>query len=230
MTLQPNITLLIASSDDINLDIQLRHEPGHSLETYIDDQSWCTLTRHDATCILSQMSQALFHLHQMGMVHDDMKPDNIIYSPDHRHSTLIDFGAAYSELVKPAGYFNTSGTPPYAPPEYLRRIKGKKGDVWGLGVTMLFLMKEVELPAGEWILPHALEGEDRPRKEMVTWLKRVEGVRVGLGERKGVMGGLVGAMLEAEPDERIGSGGLVDRLDALQGRVIWEESLKHSQK
>jgi serine/threonine protein kinase len=122
----------------------------------------------------------------LSIIHDDIKPDNIMYSSSTLHCSLIDFGAAYNVEKVGKGYFNTSGTPPYAPPEYLKRTKGEEGegDVWALGVTMLFAIGEVELPAGDWILPHALEG-GKPRVEMETWLKRVQELGQDLESRGG---------------------------------------------
>ena len=116
-----------------------------------------------------------------------------------QHGVLIDFGAALNHEVLPEGRFNPSGTPPYAPPEFLQRRKGSAGDVWALGVTMLFAFKYVKLPDGAWILPHVFE-EDLVLEEMKSWLNVVEGWREALIEQNH---GLLAGMLEQDPDKRI---------------------------
>lgn len=116
-----------------------------------------------------------------------------------QHSVLIDFGAALNHKILPPDWFNPSGTPPYAPPEFLQRKKGSAGDVWALGVTMLFALKYVKLPDGEWILPHVFENEV-VLEEMRSWLKEVEGWRQELVD--GVHG-LLAEMLEEDPNKRI---------------------------
>ncbi|WYZ44064.1 hypothetical protein EsH8_VII_000500 [Colletotrichum jinshuiense] len=209
------ITLILAS-DPGDLTITLRHEPGRSLDLYIDPGTrHTTLSPADADLVWSHVSGALAYLHSRSILHDDVKPDNIIFSPaaPHPRAVLIDFGAALvNPSFLPSGGWTPSGTPPYAPPEFLQRRKGYAGDIWGLGVTMLFCLGRVPLPDGEWILPHVFEDE-AVRGEMVAWLGRVEelrGAEVG-GER-----GLLAEMLNPDPDARIGSGELARRLAAFE--------------
>lgn len=116
-----------------------------------------------------------------------------------QHSVLIDFGAALNHNVLPENWFNPSGTPPYAPPEFLQRRKGSAADIWALGVTMLFAFKYVKLPDGEWILPHVFENA-LVLEEMRSWLSEVERWRQVLAE--GVHG-LLADMLEQDPNQRI---------------------------
>lgn len=85
------------------------------------------------------MPGVLAHLHSTcSLMHDDVKPENIMWDPVSRNGVLVDLGAALNHKALPDDFFNPSGTPPYAPPEYLRRRKGRAGDVWALGVTMFF--------------------------------------------------------------------------------------------
>lgn len=170
-----------------------------------------TLSPPDCATLWAQMSSALAHLHSTCcLIHDDVKPENIMWNPVSQNSILVDFGAALNRKVLPAGFFNPSGTPPYAPPEYLQRRKSSEGDVWALGVTMLFAFGYLPLPDGAWILPEAFEKEG-VRRDMVDWLNEVEGWRRRLagGEK-----GLLAEMLEADPDGRVGSKELARRLGA----------------
>lgn len=197
-------------SDISRLTLTLRAEPGQSLDKYVDSHQKSTLPTGDSITLWKQVSSALAHLHANSITHDDVKPDNIMWDPATQHSVLIDFGAALNHKVLPADWFNPSGTPSYAPPEFLQRRKGSAGDVWALGVTMLFALKYVRLPDGEWILPHAFENA-LVLEEMRSWLNEVERWRqvlVGGGY------GLLAEMLEQDPDQRIVAAELEARLKA----------------
>jgi serine/threonine protein kinase len=167
-----------------------------------------TLSVTDAAALWRQMAGALSYVHMHCIVHDDVKPENIMWHGQGRHSVLLDFGAAIFHPGKAPVSFNASGTPAYAPPEYLLRRKGPEGDVWALGVTMLFAMGSVKLPSGAWILPHALEGREEPRREMVSWLAEIDSLRSAVQAQQP----LVARMLVADPDLRIESSELVQEI------------------
>ncbi|KAI1842164.1 hypothetical protein JX266_011697 [Neoarthrinium moseri] len=191
-------TAEILDSSLAELTITLRFEEGRSLDRHIDDRSRSTLSADDSNVVLTQMASALAHLHRRSVIHDDVKPDNIMWSSSQQRSVLIDFGAAIIDM--PEGYFNPSGTPSYAPPEFLKKRKDAKGDIWGLGVTMLFAFGYVALPDGEWLLPAVFE-EGTPRREMLEWLAEVEIMK----HRTERGNPLLAAMLETDLGKRIGN-------------------------
>ncbi|KAG8167811.1 hypothetical protein KVR01_003500 [Diaporthe batatas] len=193
-----NITQLL-DADIGRIALTLRVEPGQSLDKYVDDRWKSTISSGDSITLWKQMSSALAHLHTNSITHDDVKPDNIMWDPSAQHAVLIDFGAALNHNILPADWFNPSGTPPYAPPEFLHRGKGNAGDVWALGVTMLFAFKYISLPDGNWILPHIFE-DQMVLEEMKSWLTEVEGWRrILLGRHDD----LLAEMLDPDPDNRI---------------------------
>lgn len=206
---QANITQLL-DAEISRLTLTLRLEPGQSLDKYVDGQWKSTISSGDSTTLWKQMSSALAHLHANSITHDDVKPDNIMWDPRAQHGVLIDFGAALNHKALPADWFNPSGTPPYAPPEFLHRSKGSAGDVWALGVTMLFAFKYIKLPDGNWILPHVFQ-EELALEEMKSWLTEVEGWRqILLGQDDD----LLAEMLEQDPDKRIVAAELKLQLEA----------------
>jgi len=83
---------------------------------------------------LGQIADALCFLHSKGIVHRDIKDENVVIGPGGR-CVLIDFGS--SGLVKKGGWDTFSGTLDYAGPEILRgeRYEGKEQDVWAFGVV-----------------------------------------------------------------------------------------------
>jgi serine phosphatase RsbU (regulator of sigma subunit)/tetratricopeptide (TPR) repeat protein len=84
------------------------------------------------------ISSGLGELHRRGLVHRDVKPDNVLVSPDGR-AKIIDFGLVVEVGTEfAAGEF--IGTPAYASPEQtglLRRPIDGRADLYSLGV-MLF--------------------------------------------------------------------------------------------
>jgi len=88
---------------------------------------------------LGQLADSLAFLHERGIVHRDVKDENVILGP-HGKCILIDFGS--SGLVKKGGWDTFSGTLDYAGPEILRgeRYEGKPQDVWAFGVVAYVLL------------------------------------------------------------------------------------------
>lgn len=208
---QKHITQLW-DADVSQLTLTLRVESGRSLDKYVDDNWKSTLSPDSPVTLWKQISSALAYLHANSITHDDVKPDNIMWDPATQRSVLIDFGAALNHKSLPADWFNPSGTPPYAPPEFLQRRKCSAGDVWALGVTMLFAFKYIKLPDGEWILPHIFE-QELVLEEMKSWLREVDGWRMELAN--GNHHHLLADMLEQDPNKRITATELELQLEGL---------------
>lgn len=102
---------------------------------------------------LGQLSDALCFLHSRGIVHRDVKDENVVLGPNGK-CILIDFGS--SGLVKKSGWDTFSGTLDYAGPEILRgeRYHGKEQDVWAFGVVAYVLL------VGECPFTTAAEAQD----------------------------------------------------------------------
>ncbi len=86
------------------------------------------------------VAEALAHAHQRGILHQDIKPDNILLATDGRVK-LADLGLARvmsfgeDEANKPA-----LGTPQYVAPEVARRQPADtRSDIYSLGATMFHL-------------------------------------------------------------------------------------------
>lgn len=99
------------------------------------------LTESISKLYFYQMCHAIKYLHEKGITHRDIKPDNILLQSD-EEDTLVkvsDFGL--SKFVQKDSVMKTlCGTPLYVAPEVLKTMgKGsytKKVDVWSLGVVL----------------------------------------------------------------------------------------------
>ncbi|MGE0708678.1 MAG: protein kinase [Planctomycetota bacterium] len=108
---------------------------GESLERRIQRGP---LAPRAAAELVGALADALSHVHARGVLHRDLKPDNVLLEPDGT-PRLTDFGLAGDLLGDAERLTNTGamlGTPGYWPPEQLRGIReevGPPADVYGLG-------------------------------------------------------------------------------------------------
>jgi serine/threonine-protein kinase len=86
--------------------------------------------------ILLPAAEGLSVVHRAGLVHRDIKPDNIMLTPVHR-VVLMDFGLVLPEFDV-TGQQRVAGSPPYMAPEALLNTaatgSGHLVDIFGLGV------------------------------------------------------------------------------------------------
>ncbi len=75
------------------------------------------LTLNDALFYFKQVAEALAHAHSRGVIHRDIKPNNLLLSADHRTVKIADFGVAKLTTGE-ADEITRVGTNVYAPPEH----------------------------------------------------------------------------------------------------------------
>ncbi|KAK4238423.1 kinase-like domain-containing protein [Achaetomium macrosporum] len=129
----------------------------------------------DTSIILHDTISALAYLETQGIVHNDIKPANITYSPQ-RGAVLIDF-------------------------EMARAL----GDVWAFGITMLYVLGKMGLPeraVGSWRIRDVADERSHAYRRMMTWVDSVTLVR-GRLNRADRIEGLVHRMLEWTPESRV---------------------------
>jgi hypothetical protein len=118
----------------------MEYVAGDTLDRLIDMERRLSLER--ATKFVREVASGLAAAHRAGIIHRDIKPGNIIVSPDGKPH-LTDFGLArHTEAKKGLTIEGTFlGTPEYASPE---QVEGKKldhrTDLYSLGVTYYQLL------------------------------------------------------------------------------------------
>ena len=110
---------------------------GESLATALEREG--TLPPAEAVRIATGLARGLDAAHRLGIVHRDVKPDNIFLEGDDRHVLLGDFGIAKTTQVD-TGITGTGmivGTPRYMSPEQSTGDKDidARSDVYALGAV-----------------------------------------------------------------------------------------------
>lgn len=91
--------------------------PGADLAAWLN--TYHRLEPKHALAVLWQLSAAVDHLHELGIVHSDIKPSNIMLNVHDRRVTLIDFGVAF-DFESERAQRGSSGTRGYMAPEQTR--------------------------------------------------------------------------------------------------------------
>jgi serine/threonine-protein kinase len=122
----------------------LEYVEGEPLRTYLASHGPLPVDEVQRSGL--QLAETLEYVHQQGVVHRDLKPDNILIGPDGR-VTLTDFGIALrlaSRRLTFSHLSNAAGTPDYMAPEQVRGERGDaRTDVYALGCVLYELLTGV---------------------------------------------------------------------------------------
>lgn len=140
------VKLHAAFHDNVNCIFVLDLHVGADLRYYLKKKN-VMFTEENAAFVVSCISCALHHIHSKGIIHRDIKCENIIFD-EHGIPYLTDFGVAH--LHQPVGdcYLDlasdqvvctsTSGTKQYLAPEIFTKSHRHsfESDFWSLGIVM----------------------------------------------------------------------------------------------
>jgi len=127
----------IIKLDDGSLALIMSYIPGPTLEQMIernkkiDPETVCWITQ--------RVLNVLMYLHYHGVIHGDVKPQNIIIQPESHMVVLVDYGLS---LIRPKKDSSSKGyTPFFAPPEQIKGFTLLPGsDLYSLGMTMIYAL------------------------------------------------------------------------------------------
>ncbi|HEX4703634.1 MAG TPA: serine/threonine-protein kinase, partial [Pseudonocardiaceae bacterium] len=178
----------------------MEYVPADSLATVLARHG--PLPPHDVAWIGAQIASALAAAHEVGVVHRDVKPGNVLRT-DNGTAKLVDFGIsrAVGEVVMTATGL-VFGTPAYLAPEVANgEVPTPASDVFALGAT-LYAAVEGQPPFGLGDNPLAL-------------LHAVAGGRIRPPIQAGPLAGVLESLLRADPAERPGCAEVAATLAAL---------------
>lgn len=134
------------------LDYFVMGEEFYLVQEYIKGVTLARLVRRHGhlseatvTRFLKDMLSLLCYIHSRGVIHRDIKPQNVILAQEDRRLVLIDFGAVKHQIARldsSAREHSTEfiGTVGFAPPEQFSLRPVYASDIYALGATCLYLL------------------------------------------------------------------------------------------
>ncbi|XP_056142860.1 uncharacterized protein zmp:0000000881 [Lampris incognitus] len=146
----PNIVKLLGdiTLKDSKWIIPLEFIFGEDLETTIfkPTKSKIQMTPANKGTIITGMCEGLLHLHSKDIVHQDLKPENIMVEHSTNRAVIIDLGLAkfFRNGLNSA---IDMGNEAYSAPEVLQRCsqRDQRSDVWAMGKIITELCARVRL-------------------------------------------------------------------------------------
>lgn len=132
----PNVVSVYdVGESDGNPYIVMEYVEGTNLKRLITERG--SLTPEQAIAVVTQIGAALSYAHRNGLIHCDVKPHNILLSPNGR-AKLVDFGIAQAQVDRKRRKSEPQfGTPLYIAPEQAAgRPVSPSTDVYGLGLVL----------------------------------------------------------------------------------------------
>lgn len=134
------VDMQFAFQTDEKLYLVMEFVAGGELFTYIQLQKRqnqiSALSEEVIRFYAAEIVIALQHIHELGIVYRDLKPENVLVGAD-GHIKLTDFGLSKSNPNAENLTFTVCGTPEYIAPEVIKNHGHNKNiDYWSLGILL----------------------------------------------------------------------------------------------
>jgi uncharacterized protein YndB with AHSA1/START domain/predicted Ser/Thr protein kinase len=161
------VTVFDAGKSDELYYIVMEFVEGASLRQMLADGS---ISEHDTVEFVPQMAEALQHAHEAGVVHRDVKPENVLVDALGR-VRLVDFGLATlfgPNVARSPDDNRVAGTLGYMAPEQLSMPEtvDHRADIYSMGVVF-YEMLAGELPKADRLAPSKKVATD-PRLDPIV--------------------------------------------------------------
>lgn len=191
---------------------------GHIVMEYVDGKSINELDEfinvprqnesiREALNLISQIIEGIIYAHKNGVVHRDIKTENIMYSSN-KNAKIIDFGLSKIKEQKREKTVVSWGSPGYRPKELfdflddkIQQIDEEKRDIFALGITIYRILTG-KFPYG------------RSREDYSLATPRISDFRNDISEE---LDELFYSMIEVEPEDRLSDLNLV--LEAIRKQL-----------
>ncbi len=165
----PNIVKVYdVSFGDLIQYIVMEHIEGITLKQYIEAHG--TVNWKDSVNIVMQILRALQHAHDKGIIHRDVKPQNIMLTSDNVIK-VTDFGIArFARSDHKTMTDKAIGSVHYISPEQARsEITDEKADIYSLGVIMYEMLSGIlpfEADSAVIVAMMQLQNEAKPLRDI----------------------------------------------------------------
>ena len=135
----PGIVSVYDFGDDGRIAyIAMEYVEGRTLAQHLANRQ--RLADADIASLIAQLLDALQHAHEHGVWHRDVKPSNVILTPQGR-AKIADFGIARTENSGLTMAHSVLGTPTYmAPEQFMGKTIDHRVDVYATGVLLYQLV------------------------------------------------------------------------------------------
>ncbi len=99
-------------------------------------------TEHGARHLFKQVLQGIAYLHEHDVAHRDIKPHNILVTPDNK-VYLMDFNVSSKKADSKAAFamMTKTGTVAFSAPEiFTQRVYDEKVDLWSAGIVLFMML------------------------------------------------------------------------------------------
>ena len=190
--------------------------PGLPLQDKLKDKG---ATPQEAVKIVREMAAALHYAHQQGVIHRDIKPDNILFRAD-GSAVLCDFGIAKSSKadLNMTNVGSVLGTPNYMSPE---QAQGKdidhRADLYSLGVVFFEMLTGHQPYNSDDPIAVAVKHMTQPVPKLPSALK--------------IFQPIINKMMAKKASSRYQTGQeIIEALDALQPKLNKTHYTQHTQQ